>query len=110
MNKEGELKPLNKEWHRENGTYRFSKYLGSLIVLIGILIVVKPLSLGLSAFGSSLLIVYVLLHAFLFDHHPEAWVQSLGDVFMVSLSFSFRRWTSSRQGFHHVLCRCRHSC
>ncbi len=44
MNKEGELKPANKQWHRDNGTYGFSRYLGSLIILIGLLIISKPFS------------------------------------------------------------------
>jgi uncharacterized membrane protein YkgB len=80
MNKEGELKPANKKWHRENGTYRVSKYLGTLIVVIGFLIVSKPVSPALSAFGSSLLVVMCLSTLSFLITTPEAWVPPLGDA------------------------------
>ena len=80
MNKEGELKPANKEWHKENGTYLFSKCLGSLIVFIGLLIVMKPFSPGLSALGSTLLVIMCLSTLSFLITTPEAWVQPLGDV------------------------------
>lgn len=38
MNKEGELKPANREWHQSNGTYPVSYGLGLTIVSIAILI------------------------------------------------------------------------
>ena len=80
MNKEGELKPANKEWHKENGTYRFSKYLGSLILVIGLLIAMKPFSPGLSALGSTLLVIMCFSTLSFLITTPEAWVQPLGDV------------------------------
>ena len=36
MNKEGDLKPANKQWHQTNGTYPVSYGLGIIIVSLGI--------------------------------------------------------------------------
>ena len=42
MNREGELKPANREWHERNGTYRFAYALGSVIVAFGVMIAIHP--------------------------------------------------------------------
>jgi len=42
MNREGELNPQHRAWHRENGTYSFSHGLGVAIVCIGLLIALSP--------------------------------------------------------------------
>ncbi len=79
MNKEGELVPSHREWHRANGTYEFSYGLGTVIVLIGVLIATYPISPRASAVGSLLLILMSLTTlSFLFTT-PEAWVLALGD-------------------------------
>ena len=56
MNREGELNPQHRAWHRENGTYSFSHGLGVVIVCIGLLIALYPIKPELSALGSCLLI------------------------------------------------------
>jgi uncharacterized membrane protein YkgB len=45
MNKEGELIPVNYEWHIPNNTYGFSKGLGVLLVSISVIIVFHPVAL-----------------------------------------------------------------
>jgi len=42
MNREGELVPANREWHKYNGTYRFAYGLGSVIALYGLMIALHP--------------------------------------------------------------------
>lgn len=79
MNKEGEYKPENIAWHKENNTYLFSYGLGTLIVIIGVLIALYPIWPGVSAVGSFLaLIMSVITLSFLITT-PETWVPSLGD-------------------------------
>jgi reactive chlorine resistance protein C len=80
MNKEGEFKPENIEWHKENNTYFFSYGLGLLIVLIGILIAVYPFAPGLSAVGSFLAFIMSLVTLSFLITTPETWVPNLGDT------------------------------
>ena len=68
MNKEGELKPANREWHRSNGTYPVSYGLGVIIMSLGVLIALYPIRPGLSALGSALL-VSMALTTLSFHHH-----------------------------------------
>lgn len=79
MNKEGELKPANKEWHRSNGTYPVSYGLGVIIVSLGILIALYPVRPELSAIGSFLLIFMAFTTLSFLITTPEAWVPALGD-------------------------------
>ena len=80
MNKEGELKPANREWHRTNGTYPVSYGLGVVIVSIGILIAMYPIKPELSALGSFLLIFMAFTTLSFLITTPEAWVPALGDA------------------------------
>ena len=80
MNKEGELKPANREWHRSNGTYPVSYGLGVIIVSLGILIALYPVRPELSAIGSFLLIFMALTTLSFLITTPEAWVAALGDA------------------------------
>ena len=80
MNREGELKPANREWHRSNGTYPVSHGLGVIIVSLGILIALYPLRPELSALGSFLLIFMAMTTLSFLVTTPEAWVSPLGDV------------------------------
>src|SRR5580704_8650014 len=57
MNKEGELIPEHRQWHESNGTYPFAYGLGFVIVSIGILIALYPVSPKIAAIGSFLLIL-----------------------------------------------------
>ncbi len=79
MNKEGELKPDNIQWHTENNTYAFSWGLGAFIILIGILIAVYPIWPALSALGSFLAFIMSLVTLSFLITTPETWVPSLGD-------------------------------
>lgn len=78
-NREGELNPIHRAWHTSNGTYRFSRGLGSVIVLIGCLIALYPLSPRASLAGSFLLIFMSLTTLSFLVTTPEAWVPAIGD-------------------------------
>ena len=80
MNKEGELNPQHRAWHRENGTYSFSHGLGVVIVCIGLLIALYPIHPELSALGSCLLILMSSTTLSFLITTPEAWVPALGDA------------------------------
>lgn len=79
MNKEGEYKPENIAWHKENNTYLFSYGLGAVIVLIGLLIALYPVFPALSAVGSFLAFIMSLVTLSFLITTPETWVPSLGD-------------------------------
>lgn len=79
MNKEGEYKPENIQWHKENNTYTFSYGLGAYIVLIGILIALYPISPALSAIGSFLAFIMSLVTLSFLVTTSETWVPALGD-------------------------------
>lgn len=79
MNKEGEFKPVNIEWHKDNNTYLFSYGLGALIILIGILMALYPVLPGISAVGSFLAFIMSLITLSFLITTPEAWVPALGD-------------------------------
>ncbi len=79
MNKEGEYKPENIAWHKENNTYGFSYGLGFVIVLIGALIAVYPVAPGVSAIGSFLAAGMSFVTLSFLITTPETWVPNLGD-------------------------------
>jgi uncharacterized membrane protein YkgB len=74
MNKEGEVIPAHRQWHKSNGTYSFSHGLGVVIVLIGVLIAAYPVLPQVSAVGSFLLV----LMSVVLVTTPETWVPALG--------------------------------
>lgn len=80
MNKEGEYKPENIAWHKENNTYLFSYGLGAVIVLIGLLIAVYPVFPALSALGSFLAFIMSVVTLSFLITTPETWVPKLGDT------------------------------
>jgi reactive chlorine resistance protein C len=57
MNREGELKTANRDWHVSNGTYPFAHILGCVIVAIGLMIACYGFAPGIAAVGSFLLIL-----------------------------------------------------
>jgi reactive chlorine resistance protein C len=79
MNREGELVADHRAWHESNGTYGFSYALGAVIVSIGILIALRPISPRASALGSLLLIFMAFTTLSFLITTPEAWVPPLGD-------------------------------
>ena len=80
MNIEGEYKPANIEWQKENNTYLFSYGLGSVIVLIGLLVALYPVFPGVSAVGSFLCFGMSLVTLSFLITTPETWVPALGDT------------------------------
>lgn len=77
-NKEGEVVPENIEWHKKNGTYAFSYGLGTVICIIGTLVLLgiwfptPGLIGGLLTFGMSLVTLSFLITT------PEVYVPDLG--------------------------------
>jgi uncharacterized membrane protein YkgB len=80
MNKEGELIPAHKQWHKTNGTYPFARGLGLVIISIGVLIALDSLLPQLAAVGSFLLILMAFTTLSFLVTTPEAWVPALGGV------------------------------
>lgn len=80
MNKEGEFKPENIAWHEKNNTYLFSYGLGIVIVGIGFLIALYPISAKLSAIGSFLAFGMSFVTLSFLITTPETWVPNLGDT------------------------------
>jgi uncharacterized membrane protein YkgB len=78
MNKEGELNPVNRQWHESNGTYPFAYGLGLVIVSIGVLITLHPVLPQLAAVGGFLLILMACTTLSFLVTTPEAWVPALG--------------------------------
>lgn len=77
-NKEGEVVEKNIQWHQKNGTYLFSYGLGTVIFIIGLVVVGgifnDRLGIvgGLLTFGMSLVTLSFLITT------PETWVPNLG--------------------------------
>jgi len=80
MNKEGELIPAHKQWHKTNGTYPFARALGLVIISIGVLIALDWFLPQLAAVGSFLLILMAFTTLSFLVTTPEAWVPALGDA------------------------------
>lgn len=79
MNKEGELKPANREWHETNGTYPFAEGLGLVILFIGLLIALGPIAPQFGIAGSSLLVLMAFTTLSFLITTPEVWVPNAGD-------------------------------
>ncbi|RYG42280.1 MAG: DUF417 domain-containing protein [Chitinophagaceae bacterium] len=79
MNREGEYKPENIAWHKENNTYIFSYGLGAVIILIGLMIAAYRWFPGVSALGSLLAFIMSLVTLSFLITTPETWVPALGD-------------------------------
>src|SRR3979490_1652526 len=77
---EGELKPAERAWQTANNTYGFSRSLGTLEIIIGLLTLAGLVSRRVGFVGAVLafLTPFVTL-SFLFTT-PEAWVAALGDA------------------------------
>jgi reactive chlorine resistance protein C len=80
MNKEGEVVPAHHEWQERNGTYAFSRTLGCVIVLIGVLIALHRPIPQIAAVGSGLLILMAFTTLSFLVTTPEAWVPPLGSA------------------------------
>ena len=78
-NKEGELRPVNRQWHNGNNTYGFATGLGVLLILIALLVAVHPIAPLPSMFGSLLVFLVTVGTLSFLITTPEAWVPPLGD-------------------------------
>jgi uncharacterized membrane protein YkgB len=79
-NPEGALVPANREWHEQNGTYRFAYGLGAVIVLYGLLLCLHPWRPEAAALGSFLVFVMSCVTLSFLITTPETWVPALGDL------------------------------
>lgn len=76
---EGQLDPVKREWQTENHTYSFSKGLGTVEILIGLLVLSYLFSRRLGMVGSVLAFLTPIVTLSFLITTPEAWVQSMGD-------------------------------
>jgi uncharacterized membrane protein YkgB len=76
---EGQLDPVKREWQTANRTYSFSKGLGTVEILIGILVLSYFFSRRLGMVGAILTFLTPLVTLSFLITTPEAWVQSTGD-------------------------------
>ncbi len=80
-NPEGKVVQRNIDWHQENGTYIFSYGLGSVIVIIGILVVLGVWFPKIGAAGGALTFLMSLVTLSFLITTPEVYVPDLGGDF-----------------------------
>jgi uncharacterized membrane protein YkgB len=80
MTKEGELNPAKRAWQTENNTYGFSRGLGSLELLIGLLTLSGEVSVVLGLIGATLAFLTPFVTLSFLITTPDAWVPALGDA------------------------------
>lgn len=80
LTREGELKPAERAWQTANDTYAFSRGLGTVEMMIGLLTLAGLVSrrFGLAGAALAFLTSFVTLSFLLTT--PEAWVPALGDA------------------------------
>ena len=74
------MDPANRAWNTLNGTYRFSHYLGIVILLISLMIALSPVLPQVAAIGSLLLVLMSCTTLSFLVTTPEAWVPATGDT------------------------------
>src|SRR3981081_3423187 len=80
LTREGELKPAERAWQTANNTYGFSRGLGTVEIIIGLLTLTGLVSRRVGFVGAVLAFLTPLVTlSFLFTT-PEAWVPALGDA------------------------------
>ena len=80
LTREGELKPAERAWQAANSTYGFSKGLGTLELMIGLLTLVGLASRRLGFVGATLAFLTPFVTLSFLITTPEAWVAALGDA------------------------------
>jgi len=80
MTHEGQLVPAERTWQENNGTYSFSKGLGTVELLIAILVLANPLSRKAGLMGGLLAFLTPFVTLSFLITTPEAWVSALGDA------------------------------
>lgn len=79
-NREGELVPVNRAWHEQNGTYLFAYGLGTVIVAYGLMLCLHPWLPQVAAVGSLLVFLMSFVTLSFLITTPECWVPALGDA------------------------------
>src|SRR6202051_3608219 len=77
---EGQLVPAQRAWQTTNNTYTFSRGLGTVELIIGLLVLSYPLSKRLGLAGAVLSFLTTLVTLSFLVTTPEAWVPALGDA------------------------------
>ncbi|AZA84256.1 DUF417 domain-containing protein [Chryseobacterium lactis] len=77
-NPEGKVVQKNINWHKENGTYLFSYGLGTMILVIGILVVLGIWFPKLGAIGGALTFLMSFVTLSFLVTTPEVYVPNLG--------------------------------
>lgn len=80
-NPEGKTVQKNIEWHTQNGTYIFSYGLGTMIVVIGSLVLLGIWFPGIGALGGGLTFLMSLVTLSFLGTTPEVYVPNLGGDF-----------------------------
>jgi reactive chlorine resistance protein C len=80
LTREGELVPAQREWQTNNNTYGFSRGLGIVEVLIGLLTLIGLFSPRYGLAGAMLSLLTPLVTLSFLITTPEAWVGNLGDA------------------------------
>ena len=80
LTREGELVPAEREWQTNNNTYGFSRGLGIVEVLIGLLTLIGLFSPRYGLAGAMLSLLTPLVTLSFLITTPEAWVGNLGDA------------------------------
>ena len=80
LTREGELKPADRAWQTENGTYAFSNGLGTVEMTIGILVLAGLVSVRVGFVGAVLAFLTPFITLSFLITTPEAWVPALGDA------------------------------
>ena len=80
LTKEGELNPAKRAWETQNNTYGFSRGLGTLEMLIGLLVLSGAVSDVLGLVGATLAFLTPFVTLSFLVTTPEAWVSALGDA------------------------------
>ncbi|REC50313.1 DUF417 family protein [Chryseobacterium pennipullorum] len=77
-NPEGKVVKKNIDWHQQNGTYRFAYGLGTMIVLIGLLVLLGIWFPKTGALGGALIFLMSLVTLSFLITTPEVYVPNLG--------------------------------
>ncbi|PWW19244.1 MULTISPECIES: DUF417 family protein [unclassified Chryseobacterium] len=77
-NPEGKVVQKNIDWHKENGTYAFSYGLGTMIVVIGVLVVLGIWFPKIGTIGGALTFLMSLVTLSFLITTPEVYVPNLG--------------------------------
>lgn len=78
MNREGQLVPANREWHRQNHTYLLAYGLGTVIVVYGLMLCAHWWLPQVAAIGGFLVFIMSLVTLSFLITTPETWVPALG--------------------------------